>query len=661
MARYEADGKLAPALAALAAARRAELGGVAWWDHASAEEATVDEQMAVRVKMSEYLCLAAHLAALDDCRAAAGGGEGSGGALLGRAAGLRAALAAALASGHWDPPPLRVMALFRHTALAEPQFEYTLCRGYYYWLGERRSELMGKDANGDLTCSTFRYRRKWKCRAFCFSCIASSVPSCSVVEAARKTSKSQMVTSSTSRIWNARDSGRQKSRLGKDVQKAIVDALGPTAGNIQQLRNQAREMRQRLEAKKPGKDDGAASQDKSKAGLVPMGGGLRLAERPLGHRGSLAAREALRQLGDKSVCSLPLPRPELEACIRERVGRWFEVEGVAFDVGRPRGALAAALLAASGSAYPHVGLQGGGVQGENDARRFAGDTVDPSVVGNMQDGQIPASKGMAVQVSRKHAQIAEIFLGTPPQRLTCLIDSGSSDLWVPSSRCASCQNNNDFSADASSTFQAGMEEGYGGPKPRAVKITYGSGEVSGYAAQDVLTFGSVTVQAQPFIIVEDAALPEGRMWDGICGLGWKGIAQLSPTLYESLQQQGQRCSFTVCPTPAGGAYPGAGMQMLLGEVPQSLIKPETLVWVPAEAYDPTGGRLGAQRTFWMVSGGVQINAPQPFPARFLVDTGTNQVLLVPQRYYQNFIRSLIPSQYFDQAPVRTAPATGRGG
>mmetsp|Transcript_99535 Transcript_99535/g.281707 ORF Transcript_99535/g.281707 Transcript_99535/m.281707 type:complete len:621 (-) Transcript_99535:116-1978(-) len=304
--------------------------------------------------------------------------------------------------------------------------------------------------------------------------------------------------------------------------------------------------------------------------------------------------------------------------------------------------LAAALLAASGSAYPHVGLQGGGVQGENDFQ------VDPSVVGNMQDGQIPASKGMAVQVSRKHAQIAEIFLGTPPQRLTCLIDSGSSDLWVPSSRCASCQNNNDFSADASSTFQAGMEEGYGGPKPRAVKITYGSGEVSGYAAQDVLTFGSVTVQAQPFIIVEDAALPEGRMWDGICGLGWKGIAQLSPTLYESLQQQGQRCSFTVCPTPAGGAYPGAGMQMLLGEVPQSLIKPETLVWVPAEAYDPTGGRLGAQRTFWMVSGGVQINAPQPFPARFLVDTGTNQVLLVPQRYYQNFIRSLIPSQYFDQ-------------
>merc|ERR1719188_17689 len=68
----------------------------------------------------------------------------------------------------------------------------------------------------------------------------------------------------------------------------------------------------------------------------------------------------------------------------------------------------------------------------------------------------------------------------------------------------------------------------------------------------------------------------------------------------------------------------------------------------AEAFDPTGGQMGSQRTFWIVSGGVQINAPQPFPARFLVDTGTNQVLLVPQKHYQTFIRSLIPSQYFDQ-------------
>jgi len=43
----------------------------------------------------------------------------------------------------------------------------------------------------------------------------------------------------------------------------------------------------------------------------------------------------------------------------------------------------------------------------------------------------------------------------------------------------------------------------------------------------------------------------------------------------------------------------------------------------------------------------QINAPQPYQARFLVDTGTNQVLLVPSRLYQMFIRSLIPDQLFD--------------
>jgi len=88
--------------------------------------------------------------------------------------------------------------------------------------------------------------------------------------------------------------------------------------------------------------------------------------------------------------------------------------------------------------------------------------------------------------------------------------------------------------------------------------------------------------------------------------------------------------------PQGGAA-----QLLLGQLPQA-----QLTWVDAEAYDPAGG-TGVERTFWMVSGGVRVNAPTPYPARFLVDTGTNQVLLVPQRHYQVFIRSLIPANLFN--------------
>jgi len=73
----------------------------------------------------------------------------------------------------------------------------------------------------------------------------------------------------------------------------------------------------------------------------------------------------------------------------------------------------------------------------------------------------------------------------------------------------------------------------------------------------------------------------------------------------------------------------------------------------AEGRAATSGAISAgvasgALSFWVVDGGLKIHAPQPIAARFLVDTGTNQVLLVPQQHYQNFIRSLIPSEKFDE-------------
>jgi len=275
--------------------------------------------------------------------------------------------------------------------------------------------------------------------------------------------------------------------------------------------------------------------------------------------------------------------------------------------------------------------------------------IDPSVLGNMKDRREPQGSGerMPVAINHAHAQIAEISLGSPPQRLTCLIDSGSSDLWVPSKRCQRCQNYNSFDADASSTFVPEMQATPYGNRPHAVKISYGSGDVVGYSAHDVLNFGSTRIQSQAFIIVEDAALPS-REWDGICGLGWRGIAKVGPTLYESIQQHGSPALFAIVPV-AKAASGHSQARLTVGEVPQASMLPDTLRWVSAERYDPTGGQLGGgDRTFWVVSGGLQINAPRPVPARFLVDTGTNQVLLVPGRFYQTFIRSLIPSHHFDQ-------------
>merc|ERR1719210_3033005 len=200
------------------------------------------------------------------------------------------------------------------------------------------------------------------------------------------------------------------------------------------------------------------------------------------------------------------------------------------------------------AAMPQVALFDGGVWGDIPA-------VDRNVLGNLRDQSQPVMMqdhgAMQVQISRKHAQIAHIYLGNPPQALNCLIDSGSSDLWMPSKRCDHCENKNDFNADSSRTFMPEMHYG----KPRAVKIAYGSGEVVGYAVHDTLQFGSMQLQDQAFIIVEDSALPPGRMWDGICGLGWKGLSKVRPTLYENIQRHNHRALFAIVPSMGTSAFP----------------------------------------------------------------------------------------------------------
>jgi len=268
-------------------------------------------------------------------------------------------------------------------------------------------------------------------------------------------------------------------------------------------------------------------------------------------------------------------------------------------------------------------------------------------------GQIPADADgmprahMDVDISGKQAFIVTIKLGTPPQPLRCLIDSGSSDLWVPSTRCRSCQNAHYFKAAASSTFNPLMVRvrsrwsSETQVVPKSVSVVYGSGRISGYHVRDTLEFGGTMVRDASFIIVEDAELPPGRLWDGICGLGWRQIAQVQPPLYEKIQRMGHAALFSLVPTSQTEAL------LDVGQVPYDKIKPNTFVWATAEKVHGRGA-YGEERTFWVASGGLAITRNQPVPARFLVDTGTNQVLLAPRRHYTPFMNSLFPQNMFRQ-------------
>jgi hypothetical protein len=245
----------------------------------------------------------------------------------------------------------------------------------------------------------------------------------------------------------------------------------------------------------------------------------------------------------------------------------------------------------------------------------------------LQDDDIP------VVISQDFAIVATVSVGTPAQEFRCLLDSGSADLWLPSKRCESCSNEQYFDADASSTFSPKMVQSVLGVVPEKVWLQFASGPVAGFAVQDSIGFGPFQVSDHFFVLVEDADIPRHPDWDGICGLGWRGIARTGEPLYKKLQEMGHQAIFTFVPSSTMEA------SLVVGEVPTALAVENTFVWIPLEQYDGED-----DRTFWVVRGGVSPWKPAPKNVRVVVDTGTNGILMVPSAEFSQLVEYLMPPE-----------------
>jgi hypothetical protein len=135
---------------------------------------------------------------------------------------------------------------------------------------------------------------------------------------------------------------------------------------------------------------------------------------------------------------------------------------------------------------------------------------------NDQSGEIIIKDYMNAQY------YGEIGVGTPPQPISVIFDTGSSNLWVPS-RNKFLQNHNIYKHSHSHTYQP-------------------NGAVTGMFSQDDLTLGPFKVHDYTFAEVSDTSgmgfAYYMAKFDGILGLGWEAlVVKGGPTVFRALVEQ----------------------------------------------------------------------------------------------------------------------------
>ncbi|KAJ3346365.1 Vacuolar protease A [Entophlyctis luteolus] len=155
---------------------------------------------------------------------------------------------------------------------------------------------------------------------------------------------------------------------------------------------------------------------------------------------------------------------------------------------------------------------------------------------NAQDGAQNALLPPTVELTNfLNAQyFGEIEIGTPPQKFTVVFDTGSSNLWVPSTKCNSiaCWLHRRFDASKSSTFKK---------NGTTFAIQYGTGSLEGVISNDNINIGGADIVGLDFgesVKEPGFTFAVGR-FDGILGLAYDTIAvqKVVPPFYAMINQK----------------------------------------------------------------------------------------------------------------------------
>ncbi|XP_043356287.1 gastricsin-like isoform X4 [Dermochelys coriacea] len=222
----------------------------------------------------------------------------------------------------------------------------------------------------------------------------------------------------------------------------------------------------------------------------------------------------------------------------------------------------------------------------------------------------------------------EISIGTPPQNFLVLFDTGSSNLWVPSTYCQSqaCTTHTLFNPSASSTYSSDGQ---------TFSLQYGSGSLTGVFGYDTVTIQDISITKQEFGLseTEPGTSFVYAQFDGILGLGFPAIAAGgATTVMQGLMQENLIDSPLFSFYLSGQEGIQDGGELLFGGVDSNLYSGQ-IVWtaVTQDAYwqiGIEGFSVDGQSTGWCRSG-----------CQGIVDTGTS-LLTAPQEIFVQLMEDI---------------------
>ncbi|XP_023689418.2 pepsin A-like [Paramormyrops kingsleyae] len=217
-----------------------------------------------------------------------------------------------------------------------------------------------------------------------------------------------------------------------------------------------------------------------------------------------------------------------------------------------------------------------------------------------------------------------ISVGTPAQSFTVLFDTGSSNLWVPSTYCSSqaCTNHALFNPQQSSTYEGTSQ---------TVSIQYGTGSMTGYLGYDTVEVGGITITNQIFGLSEtEDDFMYYMVPDGILGLAFPSISSSGATpVFDNMMSQGlvSQDLFSVYLTSDSAD----GSVVIFGGIDSSYFT-GSIYWIPLSS-----------ESYWQISmNSVTINGNAVACSggcQAIVDTGTSYIV-GPSSDIENLLSSL---------------------